>query len=155
MSRGNYSAGKRQRDQDKARKKKRKEAKRWQKREQGTGEIPVADPEEITGDLEAVERAVKRKRAAAAAESRTIPCRLFVGSLSWNTTADELRAAFEEYGSVADVVVVSDRDTGKSRGFGFVTMEDRRDASRAIEALSESELDGRTIVVNIATERTR
>ncbi|MHC4938677.1 MAG: RNA recognition motif domain-containing protein [Planctomycetota bacterium] len=155
MSRGNYSMGKRQRDTEKARKKRRKAERRAQKREQGTSEIPISLPEEVTGDLDAVERDTKAKRAAAEADARTIPSRLFVGGLSWDTTADDLRAAFERIGEVADAAVVMDRDTGKSRGFGFVTMADRRDASRAIDEMDGAELDGRNIVVNVATERRR
>ena len=103
--------------------------------------------------LVAAERDVKAKRAAAEAGARSIPSRLFIGGLSWNTTADDLRAAFEKIGAVADAAVVTDRDTGKSRGFGFVTMADRRDASRAIDEMDGADLDGRNIVVNVATER--
>ncbi len=155
MSRGNYSMGKRQRDTEKARKKRRKAERRAYKREQGTGEIPISTPEDVTGDLVAAERDIRVARAAAEAGARSIPSRLFVGGLSWNTTADELRAPFEKLGEVADAAVVMDRDTGKSRGFGFVTMADRRDAAKAIEELNGSELDGRPIVVNVATERRR
>jgi len=155
MSRGNYSMGKRQRDTEKARKKRRKAERRAQKREHGTSEVPISSPEVVTGDLVAAERNIKAKRAAAEADARTIPSRLFIGGLSWDTNADDLRAAFEKIGEVADAAVVTDRDTGKSRGFGFVTMADRRDASKAIDAMDGAELDGRNIVVNVATERTR
>ena len=155
MSQGNYSAGKRQRDNEKARKKRRKAERRAQKREQGPGEVPMSSLEDVTGDLEVVERETRAKRAAAEAGAQSIPSRLFVGGLSWDTNAEELKTAFEQYGKVADCAVVSDRDTGKSRGFGFVTMADRRDASKAIEGMDGAELDGREIVVNVATERRR
>ena len=122
MSRGHYSMGKRPRDTEKARKKRRKAEARAQKKMQGKGEVPISDPEEVTGDLVQAERDVKAKRAAAEAGARSIPSRLFVGGLSWNTTADELRAAFEKIGVVADAAVVTDRDTGKSRGFAFSQM---------------------------------
>jgi RNA recognition motif-containing protein len=56
---------------------------------------------------------------------------------------------------VADAVVINEGNSGKSRGFGFVTMENRRDAARAVEALDGSELNGRNIVVNVATGRNR
>lgn len=79
--------------------------------------------------------------------------KLFVGSLSWNTNDDELRRAFEGYGEVADAKVISDRDTGRSRGFGFVTLMDDDDANRAINEMNGSMLDGRNIVVNEAQER--
>ena len=155
MSRGSYSGGKRQRDADKARKKKRKDRKRQDRRAEGPGEVPIADPEEITGDLVVIERQKKAERAAAEKDARGIPCRLFVGGLSWDTSEEELKRVFAQHGPVAEAVIVNDRDTGKSRGFGFVTMQDRRDATKAIEALADSELDGRTIVVNVATERRR
>ena len=155
MSRGNYSVGKRQRDNEKARKKRQKEERRAHKREIGTSEIPIASAEDITGDLVAEERTVKAKRAAAEADARSIPSRLFVGGLSWDTSAEDLRDAFAKIGHVADAAVVTDRDTGKSRGFGFVTMADRKDASRAIDEMDGADLDGRSIMVNVATERRR
>ena len=155
MSQGNYSAGKRQRDTEKARKKRRKEERRRQKRAQGPSEVPMTDLEDVTGDLDAVEREVKRRRAQAESESQTLPARLFVGGLSWETNADDLREAFQKFGRVADVSIVTDRDTGRSRGFGFVTMADHRDASKAMEEMDGAELGGRDIVVNVATERKR
>ena len=100
MSRGNYSMGKRQRDNEKARKKRRKAERRALKREMGPSEIPIATAEEVTGDLIAAERDIKAKRAAAEAGARTVPSRLFVGGLSWDTTAEELRAAFAQLGAV-------------------------------------------------------
>ena len=148
------SVGKRQREAEKARKKRNKAEVRQRKRERGPGEVPISTAEDILGDLSAAEDATMA-RAAAPRGARSIPARLFVGSLSWGTNEDDLRAAFGEFGSVTDAVVVSDRDTGKSRGFGFVTMEDRKDATRAIEELNGAELDGRNIVVNLATERQR
>ena len=71
------------------------------------------------------------------------------------TAVPRRRYQLGEFGVVSDAVIVADRDTGKSRGFGFVTMENRKDATKAIDALHESELDGRIIVVNVATERSR
>ena len=79
--------------------------------------------------------------------------KLFVGSLSWDTTGAALEEAFKAYGEVEEAIIVKDRDSGQSRGFGFVTMANRKDAPKAIEALHDSELDGRRIVVNVATER--
>jgi len=155
VSRGNYSMGKRQRDAEKARKKRRKAERRDRKRREGTSSIPIADPEDITGDLEVVEREAKRKRAEAEADNTSIPARLFVGGLSWDTTEDTLREAFERIGAVADVAIMTDRDTGRSRGFGFVTMADLRDAKQAIEEMDGYELDGRVLAVDTATERKR
>lgn len=155
MSRGTYSPAKRQREADKARKKQEKADRRRERRERGPREIPVVSAEEITGGMPTSEEALRamEDRANAPRGASAIPFRLFVGGLSRETTADSLRAAFSEYGPVTDAVVVTDRDTGSSRGFGFVTMENRKDAPRAIEGLHGAVLDGRTIVVNAATDR--
>ena len=81
--------------------------------------------------------------------------RLFIGGLSWNTDDDGLRAAFERFGELSDVKVITDRETGRSRGFGFVTFVDPANAQRAIEEMNGSTLDGRTLNVNEAQERER
>jgi hypothetical protein len=157
MSRGNYSAGKRQRENERARKKKEKAERRWQKREEGPGDVPITTAEEITGALPTVAEAMRaiEHRATVSREAEPLPARLFVGGLSRNTTEDSLREAFSQFGTVIDAFIVTDRDTGNSRGFGFVTMQNRKDAPKAIEGLTDTELDGRTIVVNVATERQR
>lgn len=79
--------------------------------------------------------------------------KLFVGSLPWSVDDEELKQAFEKQGTVVSAKVVKDRDTGRSRGFGFVEMENSADAKNAIKALNESELNGRNIVVNEAKAR--
>ena len=79
--------------------------------------------------------------------------KLFVGSLPWSVNDEELKETFEKHGTVVSANVVTDRDTGRSRGFGFVEMENQDDAQNAIKALNESELNGRNIVVNIAKAR--
>ncbi|KAI9930271.1 hypothetical protein ASPWEDRAFT_35576 [Aspergillus wentii DTO 134E9] len=79
--------------------------------------------------------------------------KIFVGNLSWNTTDETLRHAFSEYGHVLDSIVMRDRDTGRSRGFGFVTFGSEQEASGAVDALNEQELDGRRIKVNMANAR--
>ncbi|MCA9116053.1 MAG: RNA-binding protein [Planctomycetaceae bacterium] len=76
---------------------------------------------------------------------------LYVGNLAYGTTADDLREAFSQYGTVASSSVITDRETGRSRGFGFVEMEDG--GSEAIEALNGAELQGRTLTVNEARPR--
>lgn len=81
--------------------------------------------------------------------------KLFVGSLAWETTDESLREAFEAHGDVTEAKVIRDRETGRSRGFGFVTFESSEDAASAVEAMNDSELDGRTIRVEFATERPR
>lgn len=150
----NYSMGKRRRDAEKDRKKKQKAERRARRRRDGPRETPIGTVDEVTGDLDAVERRVRAQQAQPRG-AKAISSRLFVGSLSWGTSEDDLRRVFSEFGKVTDAVVVADRNTGKSRGFGFVVMEDRKDAARAIKELDGSELDGREIVVNLATERKR
>ena len=80
--------------------------------------------------------------------------KLFVGSLPWSVDDNTLQQAFEAHGSVVSAKIVKDRDTGRSRGFGFVEMENSTDATNAINALNNSELKGRSIVVNKANPRT-
>lgn len=79
--------------------------------------------------------------------------KLFVGGISFDTNNDSLRRGFESFGELEDVAVIHDRDTGRSRGFGFVTFREKADATRAIQEMDGRELDGRTIRVNEATER--
>jgi RNA recognition motif-containing protein len=76
---------------------------------------------------------------------------IFVGSLAWGTTSEGLEQAFAEFGVVTSAKVISDRETGRSKGFGFVEMESGGD--EAIEALNGADLDGRQIVVNEARPR--
>ena len=79
---------------------------------------------------------------------------IFVGNLSFNTNEDELRQAFEAYGQVERVSILTDRDTGRSRGFGFVEMANNEDGEKAIAALNGAQLGGRTINVNEARPKT-
>ncbi|KAH7926499.1 RNA-binding domain-containing protein [Leucogyrophana mollusca] len=79
--------------------------------------------------------------------------KIYVGNLSWNTTDDTLRQAFGQYGNVLDSIVMRDRDTGRSRGFGFVTYSSEQEAQSAIASLNEQELDGRRVKVNLANPR--
>ena len=79
-----------------------------------------------------------------------MPKKLFVGGLSWNTSDDGLRESFSAFGNVTDAKVITDRETGRSRGFGFVTFAADEDAKKAAAALDGSNLDGRTIRVSEA-----
>jgi cold-inducible RNA-binding protein len=79
--------------------------------------------------------------------------KLYVGSLPWSVTDAELKKVFEGHGKVVSAKVVIDRGTGISRGFGFVEMENSTDAGKALEALNNSEMNGRNIVVNPAKSR--
>lgn len=77
--------------------------------------------------------------------------KIYVGNLSFETSADDLRIAFSKYGTVSSAEIVDDRDTGRSRGFAFVEMSDGGD--QAIAALNGSQLQGRTLTVNEAQAR--
>ena len=79
--------------------------------------------------------------------------RLYVGGIAWGTTEQGLREFFEGTGSVEEATIITDRETGRSRGFGFVTMANDEDAQRAIEEFNGKELDGRSLTVNEANER--
>jgi RNA recognition motif-containing protein len=79
--------------------------------------------------------------------------RLYVGNLSYDSTPDSLRAAFAEHGEVTDVHIVMDRDSGRSRGFAFVTMATPEQAARAIAKMNGALVDGRPVRVNEAEPR--
>src|SRR3954468_3791719 len=79
--------------------------------------------------------------------------RLYVGNLSFNTTADGVRTAFEQFGTVSDVHLVTDRETGRARGFAFVTMGTTDEAAKAIQGMDGKTLDGRPLRVNEAEQR--
>ena len=79
--------------------------------------------------------------------------KLYVGNLPWATTSSDLENMFREFGEVASAEVIMDRDTGRSRGFGFVQMSDDQSADSAINALNGQDMNGRPLVVNEARER--
>jgi cold-inducible RNA-binding protein len=79
--------------------------------------------------------------------------RLFVGNLAFHVTEDGLRRTFADFGSVAEVTLVLDRETGRSRGFAFVSMSTDDEANNAIQSLNGSDMDGRSLKVNFAEER--
>ena len=80
--------------------------------------------------------------------------KIFVGNLSFRTGEDTLRTLFGQYGDVAEVSIVTDRETGQSRGFGFVTMSNDNEAQAAINAVNGQEIDGRRLNVNEARPKT-
>lgn len=147
---------KRARENQKARKKRDKAERRREKRDMGPGHVPTtAPPEQMTAPSPSLEdiMATMDGGATEVDGGTQIPVKLFIGSLSYDTSSQSLREAFEKFGPVAEAVVITDRDTGQSRGFGFVTMANRKDGSKAIDAMDDAELDGRRIAVNVATER--
>jgi RNA recognition motif-containing protein len=146
---------KRAREDKRDQKAREKERRRQDRRNAGPSEPELVSADQITGNLPSIEEVMsslqnggKTNRSAA-----PLPTKLFVGSLSDATTSAGLRAHFQSYGSIVEAVVITDRASGLSRNFGFVTMADRKDAPAAISALHHSELDGSRIVVNVATER--
>src|SRR5438309_11129094 len=78
---------------------------------------------------------------------------IYVGNLVWDATADDLLAVFQEHGSVARAQVITDRETGRSRGFGFVEMDDDGEAQKAIDALNGTDYKVRPLTVNEAKPR--
>ncbi len=79
--------------------------------------------------------------------------RIYVGNLPWSVDSDQLRELFGQHGEVVDTVVMQDRATGRSRGFGFVEMATEEATKKAIEAMNGLEVDGRELVANEARER--
>lgn len=79
--------------------------------------------------------------------------RLFVGGLSYSINDDQLRDLFAQYGDIVDVKVITDKFTGRSKGFGFVEMANDEEADKAISELNDKEIDGRKIAVNVARPR--
>jgi len=79
--------------------------------------------------------------------------KLFVGNLSFNTTENDLQDTFAAHGTVLEANLMTDRMTGRARGFGFVTMSTEQEAQKAVEALNGASLDGRNLTVNIARPR--
>jgi cold-inducible RNA-binding protein len=81
------------------------------------------------------------------------PAKLFVGNLSYTVTTDQLREKFSQFGTVVDAIVLTDKFSGRSKGFGFVTMSTAEEAEAAVQGLNEQEFDGRKMLVNVARPR--
>jgi len=78
---------------------------------------------------------------------------IYVGNMNYRTTEEDINGLFSQYGEVQSVKLISDRETGRAKGFGFVTMNDDTAAKEAIEALNEKEFEGRTLRINEAKPR--
>ncbi|MEA2018891.1 MAG: RNA-binding protein [Campylobacterota bacterium] len=78
---------------------------------------------------------------------------IYVGNMNYRTTEEDINGLFSQYGEVESVKLISDRETGRAKGFGFVTMSDDAAAKEAIEALNEKEFEGRTLRINEAKPR--
>ncbi|MCY1059662.1 hypothetical protein [Nannocystis sp. SCPEA4] len=96
-----------------------------------------------------------RRRAHARQSEERMARKLFVGGLSWNTTDEGLRAAFARFGTVTEAKVVTDRETGRSRGFGFVAFQNPADSESAMQAMDGAALDMRQIRVSVAEDKPR
>jgi hypothetical protein len=147
---------KRAREAKRDQKAREKEQRKADRRRDQAGRGPeIVSASDIVGDLPSIDEVMEslQNNNTVQRSAPTIPTKLFVGSLSDSTTSAGLRAHFEPHGAVIEAVVITDRNTGASRNFGFVTMADRKTAPTVISALHHSELDGHRIVVNVATER--
>jgi RNA recognition motif-containing protein len=79
--------------------------------------------------------------------------KIYVGNLNYNTTEDDLRNLFSQYGTIESVNIITDRFSGQSKGFGFIEMSDGEEAKQAIAGMDQQELGGRTLKVNEAREK--
>lgn len=152
-----YAPNKRQREMEQARRQQEKLQRRMAKRHDRGGGDEVVSADDVQRGLPSIEEAMRRiEQGGAPGADRaasTIPARLFVGGLDFEVTDHDLRDLFGQFGPIADCIVMVDRATRQPRGFGFVTMANRKDAARVIEELHGYELKGRRLVVNIATDR--
>jgi len=153
MSRA-FSGGKRQREADRDRRKRAKEERL--RRNRALRAAGVGDSSDDTAPASLPEVSIDDvvigvpSRARRGVDRAT---KIFVGGLDWDTTAEDLRQAFSRFGPVVDVALIPDRNTGRSRGFGFVTFEKDVDAETAIKEMNGAELGGRTLRVNRAEPR--
>lgn len=76
--------------------------------------------------------------------------KLYVGNINWNTTEEELKSKFSEFGVVEEAAIIKDKISGRSRGFGFITFSNDKDANSAIEMLNGKDFNGRSLTVNEA-----
>lgn len=153
------AGGKRQREAQRDRKKKEKEERLRRNRALGgAGQDVPENPADLLGEPEklpeiSLEQISISGVAPRGPKGSGRPTKLFVGGLSWDTGNDALQAAFAKFGQIVEAAVVLDRDTGRSRGFGFVTFENALEASEAAKQMNGAELDGRTLKVNLADRR--
>lgn len=157
MNRG-YAGGKRQREAERDRKKKEKQERLRRNRElRSQGIDPDVEGSELPAESES-QPEVKLEDVVIGVAPRPRrevlgPTKLFVGGLSHHTSTEDLRTAFSRFGTITDAVVIADRATGRSRGFGFVTYEQPAEAAEAAKQMNGAELDGRILKVNPAESR--
>jgi cold-inducible RNA-binding protein len=107
----------------------------------------------VTGDLERAFGWGKRERALFQGELETMATKLYVGNLPFSTSEQDLHSMFSEVGTVVSAEIVTDRETGRSRGFGFVEMSTQDEATAAVTRFDQMEMKGRPITVNEARPR--
>jgi len=158
MNRG-FTGGKRNREASRDLKKKQKEARLRRNRElRARGIDPdLTEPQEVVEGAEALPE-VKLEDVVISVAPRPRrtdfgPIKLFIGGLTADTTAADLRTAFAPFGDIVEAVVVPDRSTGRSRGFGFVSYHTPTAAEAAIKEMNGKEIDGQPIKVNRAEVR--
>lgn len=117
-----------------------------------TTDAPVADSTNSSADM-STDEAPKAAAAPRGGDDNT-DSKLFVGGISWGTTDEGLKAAFEPFGSVTSAEVIREKMTGRSKGFGFVVMGSAAEANAAVEKMNGQTLDGRQVTVNIARPKT-
>ncbi len=152
------TGGKRQREAQRDRKKKDKEERLRRNRAMRAQGIDPSPNSNDLGDNPAMQAMPEVKLedilisgvAPRGPKGSSGPRKLFVGGLSWDTDNESLKAAFSKFGPLQEASIVTDRDTGRSRGFGFVTFENPLDAAAASKQMNGAELDGRTLRVNPA-----
>lgn len=146
---------KRAREDKRDQRRREKDQKRHDKRFTPRSGPEIISAAEMIGNTRSIEETMATLLSGRPVErsAPALPTKLFVGSLSDTTDNAKLRAHFLPHGAIVEAVVITDRDSGRTRNFGFVTMADRKDAPKAISALHQSELDGSSIVVSVATER--
>jgi RNA recognition motif-containing protein len=148
--------GKRQREANRDRKKKEKEERLRRNRAlRAQGIDPSAPSEEEAAGVQGLpevklEDILISGVAPRGPKGSNRPRKLFVGGLSWDTSSEDLKTAFGRIGQVEEATVITDRNTGKSRGFGFVTYANPLDAAEAVKQMNGFELDGRMLRVNLA-----
>ena|SRR3989338_11029632 len=79
--------------------------------------------------------------------------KLFVGNLPWTVTSDSLKEMFAQFGDIVEAMIITDRMSGRSKGFGFVTFANEESAGKAMQEMNEKEIEGRKIIVNVAKPR--
>jgi len=146
------AGGKRQREANRDRKKKDKEERLRRNRAMRSSGMDAPDEFGEVASLPEVklEDIIVSGVAPRGPKGSNGPTKLFVGGLSWDTEGEQLKEAFSRFGPLVEATVVTDRSTGRSRGFGFVTFEKPIDAATAAKQMDGAELDGRTLRVNPA-----